>query len=141
MKFSKRKTKSKRFLIFFVIFFVLIFSLAVIDFLSERRNKILFDMKENNNQPEFYEPVNLRNRKKELKGKIELLGVDIPAEFIEREDYLIATLSSGTTLLIKRNLDQSLLLASLQLIFKNIRIDGKWPLIIDLRFNRPILSY
>jgi len=89
----------------------------------------------------IYEPIGFQKEEEELKQKIESLGEGITGDFILKDDYWQATLTSGTTLLVKKGQDQSLLLASLQLIFKNIRIEGKWPLIIDLRFSRPILKY
>jgi hypothetical protein len=69
------------------------------------------------------------------------LGVKINGQIVEIEEDLVATFSSGTTLWLKKAEDYSPTLASLQLILKNIRIEGKWPLKIDLRFQRPVLSY
>lgn len=68
------------------------------------------------------------------------LGIPISSKTFEK-DYLTATLSSGTTLYLPVKDDYSSELASLQIIFKNIRIEGKWPEKIDLRFSRPVLSY
>lgn len=79
--------------------------------------------------------------KSSLEEELESLGVKIDGKIIEIEEDLVATFSSGTTLWLKKAEDYSPTLASLQLILKNVRIEGKWPLKIDLRFQRPVLSY
>ncbi len=68
-------------------------------------------------------------------------GEEIVGKIDDEGDYLVATISSGTTIYLNKVLNHEKILASLQLIFKNIRIEGRWPLIIDLRFSRPILRY
>lgn len=76
-----------------------------------------------------------------LEQELRSMGIEINDHFVETEVDLVATLSSGTTLFLKKEDNYSKTLASLQSILKNIRIEGKWPLKIDLRFRRPILSY
>jgi len=138
MSLSTRRTKVKQYYIFIVFF---LFLLVVVGFSYPKIVNYQWRKTGNRLKPEIIQPISLEDRQAELQKKIELLGVEIPNEFKKNGDDLVATLSSGTTLIIRKDYDPSFLLASLHLIFKNIRIEGKWPLIIDLRFSRPILSY
>lgn len=76
-----------------------------------------------------------------FENQLKLAGIELGGDIIETEKDLEVTLSSGTKLLVKKKFDYSAELASLQLILQNIRIEGRWPLKIDLRFQRPVLGY
>jgi len=68
-------------------------------------------------------------------------GIEISGSLIEEENALIATLSSGTTVFFKKGEKIEQKLPSLQLILKNIKMEGRWPVKIDLRFTRPVIGY
>lgn len=76
-----------------------------------------------------------------LKVLFRNIGEEITGTILDKGDYLVATISSGTTIYFKKEEGYVKTLASLQLIFKNIRIEGRWPVKIDLRFSRPIFGY
>jgi hypothetical protein len=54
---------------------------------------------------------------------------------------LVATFSVGTTIVFDPGKEIRNQLDSLQFILKRAKIEGKWPMMIDLRFTRPVLKY
>lgn len=79
-----------------------------------------------------------------IKNDSEILkqaGIEISGSLIEEENALVATLSSGTTVFFKKGEEIEQKLPSLQLILKNIKMEGRWPVKIDLRFTRPVIGY
>lgn len=92
---------------------------------------------------DFISPQVGVNLAESLKKEMIILGIEIKGMPIIDGNEVMATLSSGTIVYFKKNgsEDYSKILASLQLILENIKIEGRWPLKIDLRFKRPVLSF
>lgn len=113
--------------------------LAIVSAFFIFSGKLIFFNKPRNS-PEIISPADF-SPSDDFKKKINGLGIELRGLPVEDEENLIATLSSGTTIFFKKNENFEQKLPSLQLILKNIRIEGKWPVKIDLRYFRPVVGY
>lgn len=135
MNYSPRKkNKKKRFWIFISFLFLLV----LISTLFAKKTE-----KKGSDYPPVSQFTPLVDEDKPLVLGLKNLGVQLNGEPVNFSNSVVATLSSGTTVFFKKKSkeDYDFELASLQLILENIRIEGKWPLIIDLRLERPRLIF
>jgi len=137
MRFWPRKNQPKFKVAVRALFLILL--LFTVGFLIKNFSRISFQLVDQGPTPIVFQSP--QPEEAVLEQGLASLGIEIKSPLIETGADIIATFSSGTTLLVKKENDYSKTLASLQLILKNIRIEGKWPLKIDLRFRRPVLSY
>ncbi|MFZ5366433.1 MAG: hypothetical protein ACOZBZ_04080 [Patescibacteria group bacterium] len=85
-------------------------------------------------------PVSPPTEEEKLKNLLEMSGVKV--EMIKSLDKSFeATLSGNLKVFFSREKDLSGQVASLQLILGRSKIEGKIPLEIDLRFDKPVLIY
>lgn len=133
--FSRQNKQNKK--IFFGIFFLFPFFLLVYVLLRG------FFSKNTSKNFTFVSPLATEVTTEVLKKEMNLRDIETRGMPFVYDDEIVATLSSGTTVYFKKkgSEDFSKILASLQLILENIRIEGRWPLKIDLRFTRPVLSF
>ena len=138
-KKKKDKSRIKFGLKIILLFFLLLFlSQAKYFFKSNFLAKIF---KGDQAGPIFISPLSTQKPTEILRKQLEIVGVELKGLPVENEEELIATLSSGTTVYFRKNENYLQKLPSLQLILKNIKIEGRWPVKIDLRYSRSIIGY
>jgi len=86
------------------------------------------------------EPLGAPLKEEELTKKLAEVGL-VPESLIFDEEEIIASFSAGPTVLFSTGKDLKGQVASLQFILSRTKIEGKIPLRIDLRFEKPILKY
>lgn len=90
---------------------------------------------------EIIEPLPRLTSPEKIELGLKELGLSLIGSPVVFEEMILATVSGGMRIYFKPNSDYLKELASLQLILKNIRIEGNWPKRIDLRYSRPIIEY
>jgi len=130
MIYSKKKSSSKfKFFLTFVFLILIFWGLKTFNLGFKNGNgKIVEPLPELS----FSEKIELGLK------ELDLLPIGPP---VLSGETIWATVSGGMVIYFKINSDYTKELASLQLILKNIRIEGTWPKRIDLRYSRPIIEY
>lgn len=57
----------------------------------------------------------------------------------DKDKYLIRI--NGIQFIFKPDIDPNIITGSLQVLFKQFKIEGKIPKVVDLRFSKPVLTY
>jgi len=135
-KEKRKKHKFKRLVIFFLFTIILL----LVGFFGNH-NFLIFSFPKISSKQKLVTPLSSLDATEKLKKDLEFLGIKMVGEPEQIKDEVVVTLSSGTRVFFKKKEDYSSELDSLQLILRNIRIEGKWPLKIDLRFKRPVLGF
>lgn len=86
------------------------------------------------------EPLGAPSKEEELTKKLAEVGL-VPESLIFDKEEVVASFSAGPTVLFSASKDLRGQVASLQFILSRTKIEGKIPLKIDLRFEKPILKY
>lgn len=98
-------------------------------------------IQKNYSRREILSPIIEISLKEILLNQIKSLDQDLAGEISEEDNFFAVVLSRGTKIFFPKKENLEFELASLQLILGNIKIEGKWPRIIDLRFSKPIIKF
>lgn len=85
-------------------------------------------------------PIPSQNLEEELQRNLQKAGLESTKTFFLGRE-IDASLSSGVAVTFSQEKDLALQVASLQLILQRFKIEGKTPKKIDLRFNKPIVTF
>ena len=64
-----------------------------------------------------------------------------PTEFICTDKNVYKIIIENIEIVFLSDIDENNLISSLQVLFKQFRIEGKQPVRIDLRFSKPVVQY
>ncbi len=130
--FSQNQPKKRKLIIPIIL---ILFLLGVFGASQLKRLNLQFLKKE-----KIVSPVSPPTEEEKLKNLLQASGLEIEA-IKSLDESFEATLSGNLLVLFSKEKEYSNQVASLQFILSRSKIEGKIPQKIDLRFDKPVLTY
>lgn len=90
---------------------------------------------------EVVRPVPNESWQEQFVNKLLENGIELVERPIFNGEKIEASVSGGTKIFFGPDKDESAQISSLQLLLTRFRIEGRKPIIIDLRFDKPVIRF
>src|SRR3989344_1553791 len=138
-RLSKRRLKNTLLQIFSIL---LIFLFLILLFFMFKSAIPLFKAVNNTQRRDIIKPLGISASKQDLEKKLKEKNIIIESlDESSRSALIIAKIADGPKVYFSKNLDPSWQVNSLHLIISKLTIDNKKPILVDLRYARPIVKF